>query len=61
MWRSNRARTTKFLAHARRTGLALEPPKDPGMEVAENLRDYEYRRRNQQAISEPLNPTDAEE
>ena len=61
MWRSNVARTNRFLDHARRTGLALEPPKEPGVELAENLRDYEYRRRNQQAVTEPLNPTDAEE
>jgi hypothetical protein len=53
MWRSKRARTAKFIAHARLTGLALEAPKEPGMELAENLRDYEYRRRNQQAVTEP--------
>lgn len=61
MWRSKRARTAKFIEHARMTGLALEAPKEPGMELAENLRDYEHRRRNQQAITEPVATDKAEE
>ena len=54
MWRSKQARTKQFILHARKTGYVLEAPKEPGSEVAEGLQDYEYRRRNQQAITEPV-------
>ena len=54
MWRSKVARTKQFVLHARRTGLVLEAPKDASSALAEGLSDYEYRRRNQQAITEPV-------
>jgi hypothetical protein len=52
MWRSKVARTNQFILHARKTGHLLEAPKDAGSEIAEGLRDYDYRRRNQQAVTE---------
>lgn len=61
MWRSNVARTNQFVLHARRTGLLLEAPKDASSDLAQGLSDYEYRRRNQQAVTEPRGPTKTEE
>jgi hypothetical protein len=61
MWRSKVARTNQFVLHARRTGLLLEAPKDASSELAQGLSDYEYRRRNQQAVTEPLVPDKTEE
>lgn len=61
MWRNNRARTNQFMLHARRTGLVLEAPKDASTALAQGLSDYEYRRRNQQAVTEPVAPAKTEE
>jgi hypothetical protein len=61
MWRSKVARTNQFMLHARKTGNVLEAPKDASSLVAEGLRDYEYRRRNQVAVTEPATVEKAEE
>ena len=61
MWRSKVARTNQFVLHARKTGHVLEAPKEAGAEIAEGLRDYEYRRRNQTAVTEPANIEKPEE
>jgi hypothetical protein len=55
MWRSKVRLTQKFIDHARTTGLMLKAPDDDN-ELAQNLADYEYRRRNQQVVTEPVDP-----
>jgi hypothetical protein len=55
MWRSKVRLTQKFIDHARTTGLMLKAPDDDN-EIAQNLADYEYRRRNQQVVTEPVEP-----